>query len=85
MNLFTLLFRLPLMPLRGFLWLGDTLYDEAERELHDPAAVRRALEEAEAGAQAGHLSGDELSRVQGDATARMIGPAAASGRRAGGR
>jgi hypothetical protein len=85
MNLFTLLFRLPLMPLRGFLWLGETLCDEAERELHDPAAVRRALEEAEAEAQVGHLSEDELSRVQADATARMIGPAAASGRRAGGR
>ncbi len=65
MNLFTLLFRLPLMPLRGFLWLGETLRDEAERELRDPAAVRRALEDAEAEAQAGHLSEDELSRVPG--------------------
>lgn len=80
MNLFTLLFRLPLMPLRGFLWLGETLCDEAERELHDPAAVRRALEEAEAEAQAGQLPADELSRVQAAATARMIGPAA-TGRR----
>jgi Gas vesicle protein G len=85
MNLFTLLFRLPLMPLRGFLWLGETLRDEAERELHDPAAVRRELEEAEAEARAGYLSEDELSRVQVDATARMIGSSAVSGRRTGGR
>jgi Gas vesicle protein G len=85
MDLFTLLFRLPLMPLRGFLWLAETLHEEAERELHDPAAVRRELEAAEAEARAGHLSQDELSRVQVNATARMLGPAAARGRRASGR
>jgi Gas vesicle protein G len=85
MDLFTLLFRLPLMPLRGFLWLSETLYEEAERELHDPAAVRRELEEAEAEAQAGYLSEDELSRVQAEATARMIGPASDSHRRVSGR
>ncbi len=85
MGLLTLPFRLPVMPLRGVLWLGETLRDQAERELHDPAAVRRALEEAEAEARAGNLSADELSRLQEDATARMIGPAAPGGRRAAGR
>ena len=83
MNLFTLLFRLPLMPLRGFLWLGETLCDEAERELYDPAAVRRELEDADAEARAGHLSEDEVSRIQEDATARMVGPAAAGGHASG--
>jgi hypothetical protein len=85
LTLLTLPARLPLMPLRGVLWLGETLRDQAERELHDPAAVRRELEEAEAEARAGNLSPDELARVQEAATARMIGPAAAGGRRAGGR
>lgn len=85
MGLLDLPFRLPLMPLRGVLWLGETLQDEAERQLHDPARVRRELEEAEAEARAGNLSQDELSRVQENATARMIGPAAAGGRRASGR
>jgi len=85
MGLLTLPFRLPLMPLRGVLWLGETLRDQAERELHDPAAVRRELEEAEAEARAGNLSPDELSRAQEAATARLTGPAAATGRRTGGR
>lgn len=84
MGLLTLPFKLPLMPLRGFVWLGETLRDEAERELHDPARVRRELEEAEAEARAGDLSEDELSRVQEDATARMVGPAAAGDRPEGG-
>ena len=35
MNLLTLLFRLPLMPLRGFVQLGEILHDQAERELDD--------------------------------------------------
>jgi Gas vesicle protein G len=85
MGLLTLPFKLPLMPLRGVLWLGETVRDQAERELHDPAAVRRELEEAEAEAGAGNLSEEELSRVQQNATARMIGPAAAGGQRASGR
>lgn len=84
MGLLTLPFKLPLMPLRGFIWLGETLRDEAERELHDPAAVRRELEDAEAEARAGDLSEDELDRVQEDATARMVGPAAADDSRASG-
>ena len=84
MGLFSLPARLPLMPLRGVLWLGETLRDEAERQQCDPAAVRRELEEAEAEARAGNLTQDELSRVQADATARLIGPAAATGRRTGG-
>jgi hypothetical protein len=85
MNLFTLLFRLPLMPLRGFVRLGEILRDEAERELRDPAEVRRELEETEAEARAGNLSGDELSRAEEAATARLTGPAAVGGRRARGR
>jgi hypothetical protein len=85
MGLLSLPVRLPLMPLRGVLWLGETLRDQAERELHDPAAVRRELEEAEAEARAGNLSLDELSRVQADATARLTGPPAAGRRRTSGR
>jgi gas vesicle protein GvpG len=84
MGLLTLPFKLPVMPLRGFLWLAETLRDEAERELHDPARVRHELEEAEAEARAGDLSEDELSRVEEDATARMVGPAAAGDRPEGG-
>ena len=85
MGLLSLPVRLPLMPLRGVLWLGETLRDQAERELHDPAAVRRELEEAEAEARAGNLTQDELSRVQAAATARLTGPPAPGGRRTSGR
>jgi len=41
MNPFTLLFRLPLMPLSKVIQLGEVLHDHAEQQLRDPASVRR--------------------------------------------
>jgi Gas vesicle protein G len=80
MNLFTLLFRLPLMPLRGFIRLGEILQDQAERELHDPAAVRRQLEEAEEAQVSGEMSSEDAAHVQGQAVGRLLSsPQAASG------
>ena len=61
MNLPTLLFRLPLMRLRGFGRLAEMLHDQAERELRDPASVRRQLEQAEQARVAGEISDDELA------------------------
>jgi ADP-ribose pyrophosphatase YjhB (NUDIX family) len=72
MNLFTLLFRLPLMPLRGFVRLGEVLHEQAERELHDPAAVRRQLEEAEQAQVSGEASAEDVARVQAQAVGRLV-------------
>ena len=44
MNLLTLLLRLPLLPLRGFLRLGELIDEEVQRELRDPARLRHDLE-----------------------------------------
>jgi len=75
MNLLTLLFRLPLMPLRGFLQLAELLHDQAEQELHDPAAVRHQLEELERSAQAGELSAEDIAAAEQHAIGRVVGPA----------
>jgi hypothetical protein len=72
MNPFTLLFRLPLMPLRGVIQLGETLYDQAEQELHDLAAIRRQLEQAERAHAAREISGEDLARVQAQAVDRLL-------------
>jgi len=69
MNPFTLLFRLPLMPLRRVVQLGEVLHDHAERELHDPASVRRQLEQARA---AGEISDEDLAHVQEQAIGRLL-------------
>ena len=77
MNPFTLLFRLPLMPLRKVIQLGEVLHDHAERELRDPASVRRQLEQAEQARAAGEISDEELAQVQAQAINRLL-PSSAS-------
>jgi hypothetical protein len=72
MNPFTLLFRLPLMPLRGVVQLGAVLHEQAEQELHDPASVRRQLEQAEQAHVAGEISDEDLARVQAQEVDRLL-------------
>jgi hypothetical protein len=72
MNPFTLLFRLPLMPLRRVVQLGEALHDHAERELRDPVSVRRQLEQAEQARASGEISDEELARVQAQAIGRLL-------------
>jgi Gas vesicle protein G len=72
MNPLTLLFRLPLMPLRGVIQLGEKLHEQAEQELHSPASVRRQLEQAEQVHAAGEISDEDLARVQAQAVDRML-------------
>ena len=71
MNPFTLLFRLPLMPLRGVIQLGEALHDQAEQELHNPASVRRQLEQGERVHAAGEISDEDLAGVQAQAVDRL--------------
>ena len=75
MNLLTLFFRLPLMPLQGILQLAELLRDQAEQELHDPAAVRHQLEELERSVQAGELSAEDIAAAERHAVGRVVGSA----------
>ncbi len=72
MDLLTLLFRLPFLPLQSVIRLGEILQEEAERELRDPASVRRQLEEAQAAHESGELSEADLAHVQGQAVDRLL-------------
>jgi hypothetical protein len=72
MNPFTLFFRLPLIALRGVVQLGEVLHDHAEQQLHDPATVRRELEQAEQAHAAGQISEEELARIQAHAVDRLL-------------
>jgi hypothetical protein len=73
MGLLSLPAKLPLLPLLGVVRLAELLEEEAERELHDPARLRRQLEEAERMHAAGQISDSELSQIQEDTTARLTG------------
>jgi hypothetical protein len=72
MDLLTLPFRLPFLPIRAVARLAEVIRDQAERELHDPAAVRRQLEEAQEARVSGEISDQELAQVQDEATGRLL-------------
>ena len=72
MNPFTLLIRLPLMPLLKVVQLGEVLRDHAEQELRNPASVRRQLEEAQEAHISGEMSDADLARVEGQAVGRLL-------------
>ena len=71
MSLLTLPFRLPLLPLRAVVRLAQLIEDEAERQLADPATVRRELEQIERARASGVISGEEAARLQEEAVVRF--------------
>jgi uncharacterized membrane protein len=72
MGLLTLPFRLPLVPLQGVIRLAEVIGEEAERQLHDPARVRRELEEAQRRRAAGEISDEELAQIENEAASSLL-------------
>lgn len=83
MDPLTLLLRLPLLPVRGVIRLAEVIGDEAERQLRDPARVRRELEDAQQRHAAGEITDDELARTERQATRSLISPETPAGKPAG--
>lgn len=72
MGLLTMPFKLPLMPVRGVINLAETVGDEAERQLHDPARVRRVLEDANRRWEAGEITDEELSEIENTVVGSLV-------------
>jgi len=72
MNLLTLLLRLPLLPLQGFLRLGELIDEEVQRELRDPARLRHDLEQIQQALESGQISEEEAARAEEEAVTRFI-------------
>ena len=84
MGLLTLPMRLPLLPVQGVIKLGELVQEESERQLHDPARIRRELDEAQRRHDLGEITDDEFAQVQDELTGTLITrPAPASVSRAG--
>ena len=71
MNLFTFLFRLPLLPVRSFVKLASVIKDEAEREMADPVTIRRELEQAERARASGQMSDEQAAEYRDAAFAEF--------------
>lgn len=64
---------LPFAPVRMVIWLGETIQQQVEEEMHSPAAARRDLEEIERAREAGEISAEEEAEAQRRVLARMTG------------
>ncbi|MGK8509840.1 gas vesicle protein GvpG [Nocardia asiatica] len=74
MGLLSTILTLPIAPVRGVIWLGEVIQDQVEQQMHDPANMRRELEEINAAAAAGQLSEEERKQAQQAVLDRMTGP-----------
>jgi Gas vesicle protein G len=72
MDPLTLLFRLPFLPLTGVIKLAEAIQQEAERELHDPARIRRELEEVQRQKDAGEISQEESAEREDRLAGTMV-------------
>jgi uncharacterized membrane protein len=72
MELLTLLFRLPFLPVQGVIRLGELLQDEAEQQLRDPARIRRELEEAQRRYEAGEISEEQFTQIQDELATSLV-------------
>lgn len=72
MGFFTGLLTLPLAPLRGVVWIGNTLAQEAYRQWTDPAVVRAELAQTHERWLAGEISDAERDRLEDDLLQRLM-------------
>jgi hypothetical protein len=69
MSLLTLPFKLPVLPLRAVIGLTRVIEEEAERQLADPARLRRQLEAIERARQAGEITDQDAAELQSEVVA----------------
>lgn len=72
MGIFSGLITLPLAPLRGTVWVAEQVRDEADRELHDPAVIRRQLEQIAEARREGTIDEAEADTAERELVARLI-------------
>ena len=71
MGLLTFVFRLPWLPVEGFVKLASVIKEEADRQMASPATIRRELEEAEQARASGEMSDEEVAEFQEAALAEF--------------
>ena len=74
MELLTLPFRLPFLPVQGVIKLAELIEEEADRQYRDPARIRRELEEAQRQRDAGEITDDELAQIEDELTSILVAP-----------
>ena len=64
MGLLSFIVTLPLQPVKGVISLAELIQRQVEEEMHNPAAIRRALEELEEARARGDITAEEEEQAQ---------------------
>lgn len=62
---------LPLLPMRGVIWLGEIIEQRVKHELQDPSVARHQLEEADEAARQGDISPETQADIEREVTGRL--------------
>ena len=73
MGLLSFIVTLPLQPVKGVISLAELIQKQVEEEMHNPAAIRRALEELEEARARGDITAEEEEQAQQALIDRMTG------------
>lgn len=71
MGLFTGLVTLPLAPVRGVMWLAETLTEQAEAQLYDPGRIAAEMQQVADEAAAGEITDEEAAEREEDLIRRL--------------
>lgn len=71
MGLFTGLLTLPLAPVKGVVWLAETLTEQAEAQLYDPGRIAAEMQEVADAVAAGEITEDEAAAREDDLIRRL--------------
>jgi len=71
-GLVTGLLGLPLVPVRGVLWLAEQVLDQAEDQFYDPARIRAQLDRVDEARRSGVLSDEECTEIENELLQRLM-------------
>ncbi|HLV73991.1 MAG TPA: gas vesicle protein GvpG [Vulgatibacteraceae bacterium] len=71
MGLFTGLVTLPLAPVRGVMWLAETLTEQAEAQLYDPGRIAAEMQQVADEVAAGEITEEEAAEREEDLIRRL--------------
>jgi hypothetical protein len=65
---------LPLLPLKGVIWVAEQIQQQAEEQYYDPVRIRAQLEEIEEARRKGTLSEEECEELEDELLERLQRP-----------
>ena len=63
---------LPLLPVRGVMWLAEQVLEQAEEQYYDPARIRAQLEQVDEARRSGELSEEECVEIENELLQRLM-------------